>query len=91
MTTIYKCDTCGREFKNLKECKMCEASHMTPIDKIKYMILLNNRKMVCDYCDKSYYVYGCEVDCDCKECGYANMYKDFIPTKPLHDKSISGV
>ena len=40
---------------------------------------------------ESYYVYGCEVDCDCKECGYANMYKDFVPTKPLHDKSISGV
>ena len=62
MTTIYKCDTCGREFKSSKECKICEASHMTPIDRIKYMIPLNNRKMVCDYCDKSYYVYGCEVD-----------------------------
>lgn len=91
MTTIYKCDTCGQEFKSSKECKICEASHMTPIDRIKYMILLNDRRMVCDYCDKSYYVYCCEVDCDCKECGYANMYKDFVPTKPLHDKSISGV
>lgn len=41
MTTIYKCDTCGREFKGPKECRMCEVSHMTPVDRIKYMIMLS--------------------------------------------------
>ena len=63
---------------------------MAPVDRIKYTVMLNCGS-VCDYCDKSYYVYGCEMDCDCKECGYANMYKDFVPTKPLRDKSINGV
>ena len=90
MTTIYKCDTCGQEFKSSKECRMCEASHMAPADRIKYMVMLNCGS-VCDYCDKSYYVYGCERDCEHKDCRYSNKYKDFVPTKPLHDKSISGV
>lgn len=90
MTTIYKCDTCGREFKSPKECRMCEVSHMAPVDRIKCMIMLNGG-YVCDYCDCSYYVYGCERDCEHKDCRHSNAYKDFVPTEPLHDKSISGV
>lgn len=90
MTTIYKCDTCGREFKSSKECRMCEASHMVPVDRIKYMIMLNCES-VCDYCDCSYYVYGCERDCEHKDCGHSNKYKNFVPTEPFHNKSISGV
>ena len=43
MTTIYKCDTCGQEFKSAKECGICEASHMAPVDRIKYMIVLECR------------------------------------------------
>lgn len=90
MTTIYKCDTCGREFKDPKECGMCEVSHMTTVDRIKYMIMLSGG-CVCDYCDYSYYVYGCERDCEHKYCKHSNAYKDFVPTEPLHNKSISGV
>lgn len=90
MTTIYKCDSCGAEYKSPKECRICEASHMTPEYRIKYMIMLNLGN-VCDYCDHSYYVYSCEQDCNHKNCGYKNNYKDFVPTEPLHDKSISGV
>lgn len=90
MTTIYKCDTCGQEFKSSKECMMCEASHMVPVDRVKCMIMFNCGN-VCDYCDHSYYVYGCEQDCEYKDCRHSNNYKDFIPTEPLHDKSISGV
>ena len=86
MTTIYKCDTCGREFKSPKECRMCEVSHMAPVDRIKCLIMLNCGN-VCDYCDNSYYVYGCEQDCEYKDCRHSNNYKDFIPTEPLHDKS----
>lgn len=90
MTTIYKCDACGQEFKSPKECRMCEVSHMTPVDRIKYMIMLNGGS-VCDYCNCSYYVYGCERDCEHKDCRHSNAYKDFVPTEPLHDKRISGV
>ena len=90
MTTIYKCETRGQEFKSPKECRMCEASHMVSVDRIKYMIMLNCGN-VCDYCNHSYYVYGCEQDCEYKDCRHSNNYKDFIPTEPLHDKSISGV
>jgi hypothetical protein len=90
MTTIYKCDTCGREFKSPKECKMCEVSHMSTVDRIKCLIMFNCGN-VCDYCDNSYYVYGCEQDCEYNDCRHSNNYKDFIPTDPLHDKSRDGV
>lgn len=42
-------------------------------------------------CEATNYVYGCEQDCEYKDCRHSNNYKDFIPTEPLHDKSISGV
>ena len=90
MTTIYKCDTCGQEFKSAKECRICEASHMNPVDKIKYMIMLECKE-VCDYCDHSYYVYGCERDCEYPNCTYDNNHKDFVPVEPLDNKRISGV
>ena len=90
MTTIYKCDTCGREFKSSKECRICEVSHMAPVDRIKCLIMLNCGN-VCDYSDNSYYVYGCEQDCEYKDCRHSNNYKDFIPTEPLHDKSRCGI
>ena len=90
MTTIYKCDTCGQEFKSAKECRICEASHMNPVDRIKYMIMLECKE-VCYYCDHSYYVYGCERDCEYPNCTYDNNHKDFVPVEPLHNKRISGV
>ncbi len=90
MTTIYKCDTCGQEFKSAKECRICEASHMAPVDRIKYMIVLNGGE-VCDYCDNSFYVYGIERGCEYNDCLYDNHHKDFVPTEPLHDKSRCGI
>lgn len=90
MTIIYKCDTCGKEFNNSRECSICEISHMSPADRIKFMIMLDCGN-ICDYCEHSYYVYGCEQDCTYKDCRYFNAYKDFVPTEPLHDKHISGV
>ena len=45
MTTIYKCDKCGAEFRNPKECRICEASHMSPVDRIKYMIMLECKEV----------------------------------------------
>lgn len=90
MTTIYKCDTCGREFKSPKECRICEASHMAPVDRIKYMIVLNGGE-VCDYCDNSFYVYGIERGCEYNDCLYDNHHKDFVPTEPFHDKSRCGI
>ena len=91
MTTIYKCDTCGREFENGLSCLLHEANHLQGVDKLKYELMYAYGKNLCDYCDKSFYAYGCEQDCEHKDCKYANNFKDFVPTEPLHDKSISGV
>lgn len=89
MTIIYKCDKCGAEFRNAKECRICEASHMNPVDRIKYMIMLEGRE-VCDFCKYSYYVYGCERDCMHSNCNRSNNYADFVQVNPLHNKSANG-
>ena len=89
MTITYKCDFCGREFKNKGECKICEMSHMTYKDAVKSMIMSYGRDP-CDYCDHSYYVSGVERDCKFKECHGNNNYPNFIPTEPFQDKSRYG-
>lgn len=91
MTTIYKCDYCDKEFKNINKCIKHESSHLKKIDKIKYELTYFYNKDICDYCDCSYYVYGVERACEHKNCHHANNYKDFVPTEPLHDKSRYGV
>lgn len=90
MTTIYRCDYCKKDFRGLKECRLHEASHMNSADRTKYLIMLECMD-VCDFCEHSYYVYGCERDCEYKDCKHSNNYKDFTPTEPLHNKRISGV
>lgn len=90
MKTIYKCEFCGQEFENKPLCIDHESSHLKGIDKIKYNIKYKQNKDICSFCDKSYYVYGCEQDCSEKNCSWTNNYKDFIPVEPLHDKSESG-
>lgn len=93
MTTVYKCDFCGKEFKTKRECEICEISHVSYKDAVKIMIMSYDRDP-CDYCDHSYYVYdierNCKRDCKCKECQRDNNYRDFIPTEPLQDKSRYG-
>ena len=68
---------------------MHEASHMSSTERIKYLIMLECMD-VCDFCEHSYYVYGCERDCTHNNCNRNNNYSDFVPVNPLHNKKISG-
>ena len=89
MTTIYRCYCSKNYFRILKECRMHEASHMSSTERIKYLIMLECMD-VCDFCEHSYYVYGCERDCTHNNCNRNNNYSDFVPVNPLHNKKISG-
>ena len=86
MKTVYKCDFCGNEFSSIGECLNCEESHFEGVEKIKYLLTRNPRTCICDYCAHSYYVYGCEQNCEHTKCGSSNNYIDFKPVEPLHDK-----
>lgn len=90
MTTIYKCNACGLEFNDQRACMLHEANHLQGVDKLKYELIHTQEYNICDYCNYSYYVYGCERDCKHKDCGYFNNYKDFVPTEPFHDKRAHG-
>lgn len=90
MITIYRCDVCYREFDSPEGCRDHERTHFEGNNRIKYDLISANSD-VCDYCQKSYYVYGCERDCDHKNCSIVNFYSDFEPVEPFHNKRISGV
>ena len=63
MQIKYVCDYCGNDFSTEEKCRQCEMSHLTDIEKLKYDIKYNQHKDLCDFCDHSFYVYGCEQDC----------------------------
>lgn len=90
MKIVYRCEFCNAEFTNQKECLEHEESHLSGMEKIKHFLMQYKNVDLCDYCDRSYYVYGCEIDCEFKDCRYANNYKDFVPVEPLHDKRSRG-
>lgn len=94
MIIKYECEYCGELFNHEEDCIEHESSHLTGVEKIKYEVLnkvrWNWNEDICDYCDHSYYVYGCERDCEYKTCCNSNNYKNFIPTEPLHNKKSRG-
>lgn len=90
MKTVYKCDICGKEFDSSHECRSHEANHFSGVEKLKYDLIHNQEEIICDYCEHSYYVYGCERDCEYKECSRFSNYKDFKPVEPFHNKRACG-
>lgn len=86
MKIKYECEVCGELFDSSRRCRVHEASHFSVAEKIKYGLIHTQEEDICDYCDNSYYVYGCEQDCEHKECSSINNYKDFIPVIQLHNK-----
>lgn len=84
MRIIYECSHCGKQFNNISECMVHEIteSHMENDPYVKEYIV-RNEEDVCKFCDNAYYVYGCELDCQYKECNSTNYYKDFKRSEPL--------
>lgn len=90
MKIKYECEVCGELFGSSRRCRMHEASHFSEVEKIKYELIHAQEEDICNYCANSYYVYGCEQDCEYDDCGFRNNYKDFIPTEPFHNKRAHG-
>lgn len=89
MKIFYECEYCNKTYSDYYECLTCEMSHMSYDEQIKTK-LHGAGATVCDFCDHSYYVYGCERDCEYKNCDHTNDFKHFKPVDPLHDKRASG-
>lgn len=89
MKIIYKCDTCGREFRDPDECEIHETSHGTLVEDIKQAIISKHEEL-CDYCEYSYYVYNCERDCAYDDCRSRWRHPQFKPAHPLHNKRPKG-
>lgn len=91
MKIKYECNVCGQQFDSPTECEAHEHTHSgLDYNLVIKTSLLIKQEDICDYCDNSYYVYGCEQDCEYDDCGFKNNYKDFIPTEPFHNKRAHG-
>lgn len=77
----YKCDYCGEMFKDYSACLLHEYEHQANAnDRARYLASHSMRKNLCDFCEHSYLVYGCEQSCAfLKECNFMNDYQKFAP------------
>lgn len=85
MKHLYECEYCSEHFDTELGCKLHERLHLNNIDGLKYFIRNITGKDICLYCINAYYVYGCELNCEHKDCGPKNNYKDFEP-KALNER-----
>lgn len=77
MKILYECEYCHEQFNNKNTCMRHEESHLKDVDKFKYHVVYVNKEPLCKYCEHVYYVYGCEENCEYKDCSPMNCYKDF--------------
>lgn len=76
MLIKYECDICSQLFHTKHMCKRHELDHFKDLRKTESELNRVGRG-VCEFCDHCYYVYGCEAECNFKDCSYANAFKDF--------------
>lgn len=66
MNIKYECEICHSIFSDKQQCMEHEITHVLPNSKEKWILIgrqLNKPELVCEHCEYSYYVYGCEFDC----------------------------
>lgn len=84
MIIIYKCEECGKQFIGRESFQNCLTHEgickNDEIGKIRRE-LLKTLAEPCGYCEESWYVYGCERECNKKDCNNYNEWKDFKPKK----------
>ena len=85
MKIRYECDYCHQQFDNEMVCRYHEIEHLNNVDRLKYDIQYIMCEDICQYCAHAYYVYGCELNCPCKNCCDANNYKDFVPVRNISE------
>ena len=80
--TIYVCEYCKAQFEDRMDARWCEIQHQ---HRIPVLIkneeflheLIREHKNPCDYCEHSYYVYGTELNCDCRD-KCQRMFQDYL-------------
>ena len=77
MKIKYECDHCKVQFNSEQDCRIHEILHLQGLEELKYYAQYATDINLCNYCDNVYYVYGCELNCEYKDCGPKNNYKHF--------------
>ena len=79
--TVYVCEYCKTQFENRMDARWCEIQHEHRIPALIHNEeflheLIREYKNPCDYCERSYYVYGTEWNCDCQD-KCRRMFQDY--------------
>ena len=77
MKIIYECEYCHKQFNDKHQCETHELLHFNSDERTKYYIHSKMGYRFCEYCANSYLVYGCELDCQYKDCCLDNHFQDF--------------
>lgn len=74
MKTLYACEFCRTVYEDEYKAMRCEFSHLeckTLLhDPATVEIFCRNylNTNICHFCEHAYYAYGCDLDCQKKEC-----------------------
>lgn len=80
--TIYVCEYCHKQFTTREAAQVCEARHQADINHPAYANRLTLEAIIrmdespCLFCQRPYYVYGSEWNCDCQK--HCIDYSHFI-------------
>lgn len=80
--TIYVCEYCHKQYETRTAARLCEVEHETTegtpqyLNKVALRLIISNDESPCLACQRGYFVYGSEFNCDCEK--YCKEYSHFI-------------
>lgn len=83
MKLQYVCSFCNELFDNPYDCEKHEMEHMSTVEQKKYYIEKVLSEDLCSHCKNAYFVYGCELSCEKKNCNSFNHYEEFEPMEGI--------
>lgn len=85
MKILFACEFCGAIYETSRGAMKCEFSHsnlfLNDSNNLSNFCSFYLNKDICDFCKHAYYVYGCELDCQKKECQMNRNRPDFVLNK----------
>lgn len=85
---VYICEYCRKPYVNRMDARWCEILHeqhsgINYYNENAIKAIKKEGKNPCDYCNRGYYVYGSDFNCDCfNKC---NNYSLFIAKEAMND------
>lgn len=83
---VYLCEHCGKQYPTAPKARACEIIHEAENVELQSYFqiastLIEEGVLPCLYCERHYFVYDNELNCDC--CKHCRNFDMFIPQKDV--------